>query len=229
MKQLVIVLAALGLFGAAMPTRAAAQNYFMRGYIINYAQPFTIDSLEILHPAPPRERFTTFGFGGEANAMDSFDLRVNSYPILVNLFCTQHDSMIYTSVTGARHVWYAVYNPYDGDSCLVMFDSCPLPGVQESNPVSPLRLALSGATPNPFTDYTTIGFAAPEARPVELTIYNLVGQPVKTLVAGFEPAGSSSAVWNGTDDAGHALAGGIYFCQLSAGGTTQTRKLILDR
>ena len=91
----------------------------------------------------------------------------------------------------------------------------------------PQAFALEANYPNPFNPSTTIGYQLPMATEVRLEIYNLMGQPVRTLVQTVEPAGYHSAMWDGRDDGGRALAGGMYFYRLQAGEFTQTRKLLL--
>ena len=64
---------------------------------------------------------------------------------------------------------------------------------------------------------------------VSLTIYNLLGQNVKTLVDGSQYAGESSVVWDGTNDAGTRVASGVYFYRLKAGKFLETKKFLLMR
>jgi flagellar hook assembly protein FlgD len=68
---------------------------------------------------------------------------------------------------------------------------------------------------------------------VTLKIFNMIGQEVKALFNGTLSAGSQQLVWNGTDDAGHTLASGVYFYTLNAvpltGGTafSEIKKMVL--
>jgi len=81
--------------------------------------------------------------------------------------------------------------------------------------------------PNPFNPQTTVAFSLPTAGRAELAVYNLRGQRVRTLVSGHLAAGEHTAVWNGTDDAGRACAGGVYFCRLVSGGLQSVSKMLL--
>lgn len=81
--------------------------------------------------------------------------------------------------------------------------------------------------PNPFKDNTTFSYNLPEKQPVQLGIYNLKGQKVKTLVGGEQSKGKHSIVWDGTDHTGKRVSAGIYFYKLVSGSQVITRKLML--
>lgn len=79
-----------------------------------------------------------------------------------------------------------------------------------------LNFILEQNYPNPFNSETTIGYqlSPAGAGEVELSIYNLRGQKVRTLVRARQPAGRYQAKWDGRDDAGREAASGVYICQL---------------
>ena len=81
----------------------------------------------------------------------------------------------------------------------------------------PEVFALANNYPNPFNPATTIKYALPQAADVELTVYNVVGQPVRTLVAEHQSAGRYVVEWDATNDSGHSLSSGMYFAHLQAG------------
>ncbi len=83
--------------------------------------------------------------------------------------------------------------------------------------------------PNPFNPSTVIRYALPERLPVTLTVYNILGQPVRTLVNTIQDAGEYQAVWDGKNNSGQAVASGIYLCRLEAGSVVKTRKMNLLR
>jgi hypothetical protein len=97
----------------------------------------------------------------------------------------------------------------------------------------PTGYSLKQNYPNPFNPSTEISFEIPVSSTVTLKIFNMIGQEVRTLVHGTLPAGTQDVTWNGTDDAGHALASGVYFYSLNAvpvtGGKTfsEVRKMVL--
>ena len=81
----------------------------------------------------------------------------------------------------------------------------------------PAAFSLASNYPNPFNPATTIRYALPQAADVRLTVYNVVGQVVRTLVAEHQSAGRYLVAWDATNDNGHSLSAGIYFYRLQAG------------
>jgi hypothetical protein len=81
--------------------------------------------------------------------------------------------------------------------------------------------------PNPFNPTTTINYQLAGSGEVELTIYNLLGQQIRTLVNAKQPAGFYKIEWNGRDDAGREVASGVYVYQLKTEGIIQNLKMIL--
>ncbi|NKB68841.1 MAG: T9SS type A sorting domain-containing protein [Candidatus Latescibacteria bacterium] len=93
----------------------------------------------------------------------------------------------------------------------------------------PDRFVLHPNAPNPFNGQTAIRFALAQAGPVELTLYNLAGQKIATLMDGVLAAGAHALAWDGRDDSGRSLASGVYLYRLRAGDQAQTRRLLLLR
>jgi hypothetical protein len=86
--------------------------------------------------------------------------------------------------------------------------------------------AALSAEPNPFRGGTVIAYAAPSAGPVQADVYDLQGRRVARLLDGDLPAGNTSIVWDGKDDAGRAVPAGIYFCRVSGVNRTQVERLL---
>ena len=84
--------------------------------------------------------------------------------------------------------------------------------------------------PNPFVHSSIISYSLPEPGQVELKLYNLAGQSVRTLVDGEHAAGIYTIKWDGKDKDGNLMPSGIYFAKLKvSNGVAQTRKLLLFR
>ena len=92
---------------------------------------------------------------------------------------------------------------------------------------APAEFALAQNFPNPFNPETTIKYSLADDAQVQLRIYNLVGQVVRTLVQERQAAGRYAIRWDGRDDRGLTVSSGIYFYQIAAGKFKDVRKLML--
>jgi hypothetical protein len=100
--------------------------------------------------------------------------------------------------------------------------------VNESEVVVPRPVAMLNQNfPNPFNPSTTIRFTLPKSGDVNLSVYNVRGQRVKTLANGHMEAGQREVVWNGDDNNNRAVASGVYFYRLEADGRTEVRRMVL--
>jgi hypothetical protein len=82
--------------------------------------------------------------------------------------------------------------------------------------------------PNPCNPETTIRYQLPASCQVELTIHNIVGQRIRTLVHAHQPAGQFQAQWDGRNDRGELVSTGIYLCNLKIGDASLlSRKILL--
>jgi flagellar hook assembly protein FlgD len=81
--------------------------------------------------------------------------------------------------------------------------------------------------PNPLNPTTTISFSIPDNGKIELSIYNIKGQKVKSLVKETIPAGDHNILWNGTDDNNKPVSSGVYFYKLIVNGKTEAVKKCL--
>jgi hypothetical protein len=92
-----------------------------------------------------------------------------------------------------------------------------LTDVAASPPSLPSAFELGQNYPNPFNPGTVITYQLPQATEVEISIFNLRGQKLITIMKGHQPAGSHKIVWNGRDDSGRGVASGVYLYQLKVG------------
>ncbi|MCH7691735.1 MAG: T9SS type A sorting domain-containing protein [candidate division Zixibacteria bacterium] len=91
----------------------------------------------------------------------------------------------------------------------------------------PDRYSISQNYPNPFNLSTTIRYTLPTRSKVTISIYNIMGQKVNTIVDGTKSAGSYTAYWNGTDKAGKVVSSGVYFYRLHAEDFVETKRMLL--
>jgi hypothetical protein len=88
---------------------------------------------------------------------------------------------------------------------------------------------LSDCYPNPFNPVTTIEYQLPHDAFVALRIFAVTGELVKTIIEEKQMAGYHHIQWNGRDEDGNSVAGGLYFYHLKAGGFSLSKKMVLVR
>ena len=81
--------------------------------------------------------------------------------------------------------------------------------------------------PNPFNPTTRIEFSIPEESKVELSIFNIKGQKIKSLLSDQIAAGEHSIIWNGEDASGKKVSSGVYLYKLNTGKQTYANKMVL--
>ena len=81
--------------------------------------------------------------------------------------------------------------------------------------------------PNPFNPTTTLRYDLPEDVMVNITIYDMMGRQVKTLINGKQSAGYKSLKWNATNNLGQSVSAGLYLYMIQAGDFRQIRKMVL--
>ena len=100
----------------------------------------------------------------------------------------------------------------------------PVLSVRDGGGVRPLQYALGQNFPNPFNPVTTVHYELQGPSHVRVTVYDLLGRQVTTLVDTEQLEGAYSAEWDA-----RGAASGVYFCRLQAGVFSRTIKMILQR
>ena len=102
---------------------------------------------------------------------------------------------------------------------------------QTSISMVPASLALFQNRPNPFNPSTAISFSLPTAQRVRLSVYNVEGKRIRTLMDEIIPAtpGKIEVEWDGRNEQGEFAASGTYVYRLETGGKVLTRKMLLVR
>jgi len=115
----------------------------------------------------------------------------------------------------------AVYD--DGESIVMEYPFTPV----DAGDIIPLVTELRGNFPNPFNPDTQIAFSINKQSHVQITIYNIRGQKVRTLVDEQRDANNYTVTWNGTDNNRKPVSSGIYFYKMKAEKYVSTKKMIL--
>ncbi|MBN2830559.1 MAG: T9SS type A sorting domain-containing protein [Candidatus Cloacimonetes bacterium] len=131
------------------------------------------------------------------------------------------------TANGTEDWWY--FDPYYGSPYPFLFwEPWPIANDEQTIPEQPGIATLIGNYPNPFNPETTIKFSISSNSNVDLSIYNIKGQRVRTLANQQYTVGEHSIVWNGDDDSGKSVGSGVYFYKLGVDGRTNlTKKCIL--
>ncbi len=99
--------------------------------------------------------------------------------------------------------------------------------IKTEDPVIPDEFVVHQNFPNPFNPTTQIGYTLPNAEKVEIVVYNIFGQIVKTLISQNQGPGYHSVVWDGTSKTGERVSSGVYYYKVTAGKHTAVKKLAL--
>jgi len=102
-----------------------------------------------------------------------------------------------------------------------------LTGIEKPTSIVPEVIFVLQNQPNPFTVTTEIRYGLPENLNVNITVYNLLGEKIVTLVDENKKAGYYTTIWDGRDNTGRNLSSGVYFIKFNAGGYSRILKAIL--
>ena len=105
--------------------------------------------------------------------------------------------------------------------------SVDLVSIKPTDESLPGAIKLHAAYPNPFNPITTLRYDLPENSLVNITIYDMLGRQVKTLINQTQDAGFKSVIWDATNDYGKPVSAGVYLYQIQAGEFVQTKKMVL--
>ena len=108
-----------------------------------------------------------------------------------------------------------------------VFTSTVLTSIEPTNGELPEEFKLYAAYPNPFNPVTTLRYDLPEDAMVSITIYDVMGRRVKSLVNTIQTEGYRSVRWDATNSFGEPVSAGMYIYMIQAGQFTKTKKMVL--
>ncbi len=146
--------------------------------------------------------------------METFDLSAYHGPVLIRFHFASDEQYGFEG-------WYI-------DDVIVTTDIATDAG-ENGTPPSRGANRLDPAYPNPFNPRTIVPFEMAERGAVEMKIFDAAGRLVRTLVERVYEQGRHTAVWDGKDNKGAAVASGVYFCRFRTGVYTATTRLALVR
>jgi Right handed beta helix region/FlgD Ig-like domain len=161
---------------------------------------------------PTMEGLTGYFIFLDGEMVAEIDAGINEYQ-----FDDLEDGLTYTAGI------IAVYE--GGDSEIVIIEFTYSPTEINENELSAVN--LMGNYPNPFNPETNIRFSIAEAGAVKLTVYNLQGKKVKSLVSSVLPAASHNVIWDGRNESGENVSSGVYIYQLQTPHQKLSSRMIL--
>ena len=148
----------------------------------------------------------------------------------IGLYASDGETVVDTLTYGAQTADISLGRSPDGSETWVAFDT-PTPGLTngelslEQNTL-PSSFALDQNYPNPFNPETKITFTLPEDSKTSLVVYDLLGTEIKTLINNVRQAGAHTISWNGADNQGNLVSGGVYLYRIKSGKFTLTKKML---
>lgn len=179
-----------------------------------------VENVVVANPFPDGSRnfgeFTVDDGSGEVRVDDLGNFRGNLDSAFV-----AGDSLL--SLTGIHHFTFSEHKIEPRNEADVVRKSTAV-----DDDRVPFAFDLAQNYPNPFNPETTIQYQLASAGHVKITIYNVLGQKVRTLVDDIRPAGAYKVVWDGRGDNGRTLSSGVYFYKMVAGDQfVKTQKMVL--
>lgn len=142
------------------------------------------------------------------------------------LLLTDPDNGDFTLGTGSVAIDAAHDGTDQGSSIIIWAPGSPV-SVDDVSLTLPDAFTLRQNYPNPFNPSTRITYSILEGAPVKLDIYDILGRKIRTLVNEVQNPNTYTLVWDGLDEHGSLVSGGIYFYRLQAGTSVETRKMVL--
>lgn len=168
--------------------------------------------------------------GEDIYAVVKFTNSSFTFPVVADGVGPSETGTTYLSSNGSSGSWYDMGAGYSDDVAIRVRTSPTLVlSVDDGDGQTPQTFSLSHNYPNPFNPVTTINYSVPERAHVNVSIYNLLGQKINTVVDELKPAGQYTTRWDGTDSNGKQVATGVYFYRLRAGDFAESKKMVLLR
>ena len=150
------------------------------------------------------------------------DVSIPSSPVEVGFFGT--GNYAYGIAVRGSYAYVA-----DGENGMNIIQNDLLVVSNDDDPSLPESFELNQNYPNPFNPSTTISYALPEQSNVKLTVFDVRGQEITTLLDADKPEGNYEVQWNGMDQKGNPVSTGVYLCRLESGTISQTIKMVYLR
>ena len=201
------------------------------------SEPMSGYSIDNLHPgAPMGLAFNTSPGSVSLNWSGPVDEDFSYFNIYRQDILTNEPAMVFTTTdsfyvdqelsdVGAYEYWVTAVDMSGLESDASSIVSAVLSAEEKMG--MPTEFALKQNYPNPFNPSTQIQYALPSESRVVISIYDLTGRKVRTLVNEVQSAGYRSVMWNATNEIGRPVSAGMYIYTIQAGDFIQNRKMVL--
>ena len=201
------------------------------------SEPISGHSIDNLHPGTPMDlSFSSSQSGVSLSWSSSTDEDFSYFNIYRQDLLSMESAVVFTSIdsfytdlevssVGSYEYWVTAVDLSGLESEASSFVSAVLSAGEEMG--MPVNFALKQNYPNPFNPSTQIQYALPSESKVLISIYDLTGRKVKTLVNEVQSAGHKSVMWNATNEIGRPVSAGMYIYSIQAGNFIQNRKMVL--
>jgi hypothetical protein len=214
--------------GVSDGIRVAAYNNYL--YLITYSPKVEIVNIsDPVHPMYANTYYLNYGNTDNLCVYDHFlliahndltvaDISDPANPVTIAEYPGSDSLDIHDIDTDGEYIYC------NGSGTFAVFQFPEAQGIGEPTPSLPSASMLLRAYPNPFNAQTTINYSLAQAGSVTLSIYNIMGQKVATLLDEVQPAGEHKVVWDAKD-----VTSGVYFYRLTGASIDEARKMVLLR
>ena len=194
-------------------------------FILDITDPTSPQTVGVWNPGGWNFRMSEDGdllyIAKEGGGMKVVDVSDPTNPSLISTFSTidycadvaPRDSLVYIADA-------------DGGLLIAQHTFAPV-SIDNKNGAVPQSFHLDQNYPNPFNPVTTLRYDLPENSLVNITIYDMLGREVKTLINQTQNSGYKSLIWDATNDYGEPVSAGLYLYRIRAGEFRQTKKMVL--
>jgi hypothetical protein len=176
--------------------------------------------------------FSDLGGADNPPLYTNFD-RLAAFTIRFRISPTAAPQIVTLDTTRDRRMGSANFGPFNGGNS---YTPIIIPGslyygistgIESSDNPVPTGYLLEQNYPNPFNPITQISFVVPVAGEINVEVYNLLGQKIRTLLSEYKETGRYSVAWNGMNESGQQVPSGVYFYRLTTKDHSETKRMML--
>ncbi|MEJ2617976.1 MAG: T9SS type A sorting domain-containing protein, partial [Ignavibacteriaceae bacterium] len=179
-----------------------------------------------------------FYFAGYADTAEYYSNQLDLFLINRNIDGTASLSLPYTANKTGGYDWVDINKGFSSSCAWYIFakekfnpftlETYKVTGINK-NETGEINYRFKQNYPNPFNLTTRIVYTVPSPQHVEITVYDVLGNSVRTLFNGVSQSGKNKIDWNGKDNNGNVVGSGIYFYKIKMRDISFSGKMILEK